>query len=172
MQHSHLLRATACAACLLMGGGAFAQGAGGVQAAKKGGFTPVVMQGHGMGRSGDIHAFNSGRMNATVGVRGFNSAGNWQGRGWHGYGTGYGVWGAGYGYPYDYGYNYDDSGYAYDGYDNGYAYDNGPYVYAQGESGAYCQTPAGSCTLDRPSVAGAPCQCRSVVDQEPGTAQP
>lgn len=166
MQHSHILRATACAACLLMGGAAFAQGAGGVQAANRGGFTPVVMQGQGMGRSGNIrgHAFNSGRMNAGVGVRGFNSAGNWHGRGWHGYGAGYGVWGPGYayGYPSDYGYDYDKSG---------YAYDNGPYVYAQGESGAYCQTPEMSCALDHPSVAGAPCQCRSGIDQEPGTAQ-
>jgi hypothetical protein len=178
MQHSHILRAAACAACLLMGGTAFAQGVGGAHATG------------GMGTPGPMgaRAFHAGRMNAyagnhaagtIAGAHGFNSARNWHGRsgrGWYGYGGGQGGWGPGYayGYPYDYGYDSDDSGYAYDGYDNGYAYDNGygPDVYAQGEPGAYCQTPEMSCALDHPSVAGAPCQCRSGFDQEPGSAQP
>jgi hypothetical protein len=198
MQLSHilLLRATACAACLLVGGAAFAQGAGSTQAASVGGmkmgaFTPVVFHTHaarGVGAAGNVgggRAFNAGRMNGNVGahagnaanIRSFNNAGNWHGRGGRGgYGGGYGGWGPGYayGYPYDYGYDSDDSGYAYDGYDNGYAYDNGygPDVYAQGEPGAYCQTPDTSCALDHPSVAGAPCQCRSGFDEEPGSAQP
>lgn len=187
MQHSHILRATVCAACLLTGGAAFAQGAAGAQGAnvamQKGGFTPVALTHH----AG--HSFSSGRMRGNIGAhniggQNFNTAGNRNGaRGGYGGGWG-GGWGPGYaaGGAYPDGYGSDDPGYAYDhgygdpgyAYDNGYPYDNGygPGVYAQGEPGSYCQTPENSCGLDQPSLVGAACQCRNGFDQVPGTVQP
>ncbi len=179
MQHSHVLRATACVACLLIGGAACAQGAGGALGAradslKFGGFTPIALHGHGFGRMGGgvggiggVHAFNAGRMGGNFNAahnfntaRAFNGAHDWHGRHGHGYGGYGGEYAYGWGYPYDYGYYpYDD-----------YGYDYGPY--AQGEYGSYCQTPVTSCGLSYPSVVGAACQCRNGIDQEPGTVQP
>ncbi len=137
MQHSHVLRATACAACLLIGGAAFAQG---------------VVHAHAAHVSGVKGGFSKVAVHGAVGGRGFH------GGGYHGGWGGGPAFAYGWGYPYDYGYDYGYPGYAYDyGYpnDNGYGYDYGyaPRVYAQ--SGTYCQTPENSCALDRPSVAGA-----------------
>jgi hypothetical protein len=66
MQHSRILRATACAACLFVGGAAFAQGAGSCQAAnmgdmKMGGFTPVVLHAHAAGGVGAARNVGGGR---------------------------------------------------------------------------------------------------------------
>ncbi len=151
MQHC-VLRATACAACLLIGSAAFAQGAN--YSAPRA--TRVVMHGAAIGGGGmgggGVHGNFSGG-----GMRG------WQGGGYGGYGG----WGPdyayGWGYPdYDYGWDYDYPDYAYD---YGYPYD----TYAEG---AYCQTPETSCPLDHPAVAGQACQCRSGIDEVPGTTQP
>lgn len=182
MQHSHALRAMVCAACLLLGRAAFAQGAGGAAGAhlgvvKTAGFTPIAFSGHG-GRGGG-HGFGGGgrAMSANIGgARNFSTAGNWHGGHWNqGGGWNGGGWG-GWGYPgFAYGYGYPD--YAYDYPDYGYDYSYGPGVYgydqyAAGEMGSYCQTPVRSCSLTQPSAVGSACQCRNGIDWAAGTVQP
>jgi hypothetical protein len=151
MRHPHVLRASVCAAVLLVGGAAFAQGAN--YSTPKAGFTQVAVHGGGVGGGG----FSGGGFHGG----GFHGGGFHGGGGhWaHGYGGG---WGGGPGYAYDWGYPDD---YAYD-------YDDPDYAYDYGTPGAYCQTPETSCELDHPAVAGQPCQCHSGIDWEPGTAQP
>jgi hypothetical protein len=174
MQHSRVLRATVCAACLLMGGAAFAQGANySIPNAK---FTRLALNGAAIGGAGGLGAGGIHGNFSTGGVRGNFSSGSvhnnfaagglhgWHGarHHWaHGYGGGGPDYAYGWGYPYyDYGWDYPD--YAYD---YGYPYD----TYAEG---AYCQTPENSCPLDHPAVAGEACQCRSGVDEVPGTTEP
>ncbi len=180
MQHPRVLRATVCAACLLMGGAAFAQGAhDSIPTAR---LTRVFAHGAAIGGVGGMGGggvrgnfaaggvrgnFSSGvRGNfAAGGMRGIHSAHGWNGHHWaRGYG-GYGGWGPDY--AYDWGYPYDEWDYGYPdyAYDYGYPYD----TYAEG---AYCQTPETSCPLDHPALAGQACQCRNGVDEVPGTTEP
>jgi hypothetical protein len=186
MQHSHLLRATVCAASLLLGGTAFAQGGGHGGGHGGGGHGGGFGGGH---SGGGGHGFNGGFAGGHgSSARAFSSGGNggWNRGGWnggHGSGGGWGYPGYGYGYGYDnpydsaYGYDYGDPDYAYSQPDNGYdsGYNYGPGVYSQqgyqnvapdngqqvGQLGDYCRSPVKSCQLYQPANAGADCSCRN-----------
>ncbi|MGB7126060.1 MAG: hypothetical protein WBD42_04435 [Methylovirgula sp.] len=167
MQHSRVLRATVCTACLLIGGTAFAQGVN--YSTPRAGFTKVAAQGGvggigGGGHGGFAGGFHGGGMHGGRSVHG-GFAGGFHGGGMHGGHNwgGHGGWGPnyafGWGYPYGYGGDYDYPGDYADDY--GYPYD----TYAEG---AYCQTPQTSCPLSHPAPAGAACSCDSGIS--PGSS--